>query len=318
MFMSRKTMVAFPQRVILSSSEKEKLTETEEGLKKELAEEETSSSSSDSDSGSDSEEEKDSKNEPELAIRTRAEFPRQDSVFSKNVPVKVWILPKESLPQKHDKEYVVKKKPCGTETDASHIKHVKSSKTSVSHKTVKLKARDPNKKSTPKADQQKLVVEPREGESRDLTDVTLKSRYLEKKSIGTKAAAAQLKAPSVIQEDRKQKLISRGKEKKVKGVQKSEAEEITTPKLQEVASESTVLVASTTAKEEIIHEAGVQAGENSIAVEAAQPAPEEFDNSTYKNLQHHDYDIYTFADSNVVLSKFRQPQPSSGRPSPRH
>ncbi|XP_025891940.1 NADH dehydrogenase [ubiquinone] flavoprotein 3, mitochondrial isoform X2 [Nothoprocta perdicaria] len=51
---------------------------------------------------------------------------------------------------------------------------------------------------------------------------------------------------------------------------------------------------------------------------AAQPAPEEFDSSTYKNLQHHDYDIYTFADSNVLLSKFRQPQPSSGRPSPRH
>ncbi|XP_056183292.1 NADH dehydrogenase [ubiquinone] flavoprotein 3, mitochondrial isoform X2 [Falco biarmicus] len=51
---------------------------------------------------------------------------------------------------------------------------------------------------------------------------------------------------------------------------------------------------------------------------AAQPAPEEFDNSTYKNLQHHEYNIYTFADSVAVLSKFRQPQPSSGRPSPRH
>ncbi|XP_035171780.1 NADH dehydrogenase [ubiquinone] flavoprotein 3, mitochondrial isoform X2 [Oxyura jamaicensis] len=51
---------------------------------------------------------------------------------------------------------------------------------------------------------------------------------------------------------------------------------------------------------------------------AAQPDPEEFDNSTYKNLQHHEYNIYTFVDSVVVLSKFRQPQPSSGRPSPRH
>ncbi|KAM6098516.1 NADH dehydrogenase [ubiquinone] flavoprotein 3, mitochondrial isoform 2-T2 [Theristicus caerulescens] len=51
---------------------------------------------------------------------------------------------------------------------------------------------------------------------------------------------------------------------------------------------------------------------------AAEPAPEEFDNSTYKNLQHHEYNIYTFADSVAVLSKFRQPQPSSGRPSPRH
>lgn len=51
---------------------------------------------------------------------------------------------------------------------------------------------------------------------------------------------------------------------------------------------------------------------------AAEPAPEEFDNSTYKNLQHHEYNTYTFVDSVAVLSKFRQPQPSSGRPSPRH
>ncbi|XP_068277937.1 NADH dehydrogenase [ubiquinone] flavoprotein 3, mitochondrial isoform X1 [Nyctibius grandis] len=51
---------------------------------------------------------------------------------------------------------------------------------------------------------------------------------------------------------------------------------------------------------------------------AGEPAPEEFDNSTYKNLQHHEYNTYTFVDSVVVLSKFRQPQPSSGRPSPRH
>ncbi|KAM9246033.1 NADH dehydrogenase [ubiquinone] flavoprotein 3, mitochondrial isoform 4-T5 [Leptosomus discolor] len=51
---------------------------------------------------------------------------------------------------------------------------------------------------------------------------------------------------------------------------------------------------------------------------AGEPAPEELDNSTYQNLQHHEYNIYTFVDSVVVLSKFRQPQPSSGRPSPRH
>ncbi|XP_076210739.1 NADH dehydrogenase [ubiquinone] flavoprotein 3, mitochondrial isoform X3 [Aptenodytes patagonicus] len=51
---------------------------------------------------------------------------------------------------------------------------------------------------------------------------------------------------------------------------------------------------------------------------AAEPAPEEFDNSTYKNLQHHEYNTYTFVDSVAVLSKFRQPQPSSGRLSPRH
>ncbi|XP_067154423.1 NADH dehydrogenase [ubiquinone] flavoprotein 3, mitochondrial isoform X2 [Apteryx mantelli] len=322
MFMSRKTVVAFPQRVILSSLEEEKLIATEGGLRKELAEEETSSSSSDSDSSSDSEEEKDDDNDPEVAIKTRVEFPRRDSIFSGNVTVKVSMLPEENLPQKHHKEYVAKKKPCRAETDVSPIKQVKFSKTSINHKTLKSEARDPNIKSTPKeADQQKLALEPCVEESRDLTDVTLKSSSLGEKPIGTQAAATQLKALSVTQGEKKQELISREKEKKVKEVQKSKAEEITAPKLQEETSESTMPVTGTTAKEEIIHEAGVQAGERSTIAEtttAAQPAPEEFDNSTYKNLQHHEYDIYTFVDSDVVLSKFRQPQPSSGRPSPRH
>uniref|UniRef100_A0A8C5KK86 NADH dehydrogenase [ubiquinone] flavoprotein 3, mitochondrial n=1 Tax=Jaculus jaculus TaxID=51337 RepID=A0A8C5KK86_JACJA len=45
---------------------------------------------------------------------------------------------------------------------------------------------------------------------------------------------------------------------------------------------------------------------------------EPFDNTSYKNLQHHDYTTYTFLDLNLDLSKFRMPQPSSGRESPRH
>ncbi|XP_003359029.4 NADH dehydrogenase [ubiquinone] flavoprotein 3, mitochondrial isoform X1 [Sus scrofa] len=50
----------------------------------------------------------------------------------------------------------------------------------------------------------------------------------------------------------------------------------------------------------------------------AAAAAEPFDNSTYRNLQHHEYSTYTFLDLNVELSKFRMPQPSSGRQSPRH
>ncbi|XP_059767570.1 NADH dehydrogenase [ubiquinone] flavoprotein 3, mitochondrial-like [Balaenoptera ricei] len=49
----------------------------------------------------------------------------------------------------------------------------------------------------------------------------------------------------------------------------------------------------------------------------ATPA-ELFDNTTYKNLQHHDYSTYTFLDLNLELSKFRMLQPSSGGESPRH
>uniref|UniRef100_A0AAQ5XNC4 NADH dehydrogenase [ubiquinone] flavoprotein 3, mitochondrial n=1 Tax=Amphiprion ocellaris TaxID=80972 RepID=A0AAQ5XNC4_AMPOC len=55
------------------------------------------------------------------------------------------------------------------------------------------------------------------------------------------------------------------------------------------------------------------------AITAAHVEPEEhFDNSTYKNYQHHSYTPYTFADLDVEMAKFRLPQPSSGRPSPRH
>ncbi|KAE8620874.1 hypothetical protein XENTR_v10004606 [Xenopus tropicalis] len=43
-----------------------------------------------------------------------------------------------------------------------------------------------------------------------------------------------------------------------------------------------------------------------------------FDNSKYQNLQHYGYTPYTFVDSDLELSKVRLPQPSSGRPSPRH
>ncbi|NXW61835.1 NDUV3 dehydrogenase, partial [Eurystomus gularis] len=322
MFMSRKTVVAFPQRVVVSSLEEENLTTpaTEGGMRKELVEEDTSSSSSsDSDSSSDSEEENGDDDDSEAATKTKAEFPRRDSTFSENIAVKASMLAKENLSQKSHKEYVAKKKPGKTETDVSPIKQVAFSKTLVSHETSKSKARDSKVKSAPKeADQQKLVLQSHVVESQDLTGVTHKSDYLEEKSIGTQVAAIQLKASSGAQEVKKQKLLSRGEETKVKKAQGSEAGEVTAPKLEEETSESTVLVMGTTAKEETIQETGVQAGERSTIEAAAQPAPEEFDNSTYKNLQHHEYNIYTFVDSVVILSKFRQPQPSSGRPSPRH
>ncbi|OPJ69779.1 NADH dehydrogenase [ubiquinone] flavoprotein 3, mitochondrial [Patagioenas fasciata monilis] len=320
MFMSRKTVVAFPQRVVVSSVKEENLTTaaTEGGLRKELVEEETSSSSSsDSDSSSDSEEENDGS---EFAIKTKVEFPRRDSIFSENIAVKVSMVAKENLSQKSRKEYVTKKKLRKTETDVSPTKQVTFPKTAVSREMSKSEARDPKVKSTPKkASQQKLVLEPDMVESQDLSSVTHKSDYLDKTSVGTQVAAIQLKASSVTQKDKNQKLVSRGEEKKVKKAQESEV--VSAHKLEEETSPSTMLVTGTTAKEETIQEAGVQTGEGSTIEEtpaAAEPAPEEFDNSTYKNLQHHEYNIYTFADSVVGLSKFRQPQPSSGRPSPRH
>lgn len=45
---------------------------------------------------------------------------------------------------------------------------------------------------------------------------------------------------------------------------------------------------------------------------------EPFDNTTYKNLQHHNYTPYTFLDLNLNLLKFKLPQSSSRQESPCH
>ncbi|XP_028992214.1 cell surface glycoprotein 1 [Betta splendens] len=66
-------------------------------------------------------------------------------------------------------------------------------------------------------------------------------------------------------------------------------------------------------------QAEFQAEPSPEAAAVPPPEPEEpFDNSTYKNYQHHSYTPYTFVDQDVEMAKFRLPQPSSGRPSPRH
>ncbi|NXU46420.1 NDUV3 dehydrogenase, partial [Drymodes brunneopygia] len=312
MSMARKTEVGFPQRGVVSSHEGENLTTraTGGGLRKELVEEQTSSSS-ESDSSSDSEDENvDSK----VAFKTKVEFPRREPIFSESIAAKASMVAKEQLSQKSLKEYRMKKLPRKPEINVSLVKQVKFRKTSVSQETSKSKARDPKVKSTPKG--QKLVLEPHVVKNPDLPDVTHKSDQVEEKSIGTQVAAIQLKASAVTQEDKKQKLASRAEKEKVKEAQELEAK--TAPEV-EATSSSTVLVMGTMAKEKTTQEAGGQAGESSTTEETtAQSAPEEFDNSTYKNLQHHEYHTFTFHDYIAVLAKYRQPQPSSGRPSPRH
>ncbi|NXS02840.1 NDUV3 dehydrogenase, partial [Oxylabes madagascariensis] len=318
---SRKTEVAFPQQGVVSSHEKENLTRpaTGGGLRKKLAAEQTSSSSSsESDSSSDSEDE--NVDDSKVAIKTKVEFPRRYPIFSENIAIQASMVAKEKLSQKSLKEYGIKKLPRKPEINVSSVKQIKFSKSSVSQETSKPKARDPRArdpkvKSTPK--EQKLVLEPRELRSLDLTDISRKSDHVEEKSIGTQRAAMQLKASAVTREHKKQNLVSKGEKEEVKKAQELKAKEVTAPKVEETSG-STMLVMGTTAKEST-QEAGVQAGESSkIEEPTGEPAPEELDNSTYKNLQHHEYHTFTFHDYVAVLAKYRQPQPSSGRPSPRH
>ncbi|XP_051939004.1 serine-rich adhesin for platelets isoform X2 [Hippocampus zosterae] len=57
--------------------------------------------------------------------------------------------------------------------------------------------------------------------------------------------------------------------------------------------------------------------EESATMVHAEPE-DTFDNSLYRNYEHHSYSTYTFADMDVEMAKYRLPQPTSGRPSPRH
>ncbi|XP_014349888.1 nucleolar and coiled-body phosphoprotein 1 [Latimeria chalumnae] len=89
----------------------------------------------------------------------------------------------------------------------------------------------------------------------------------------------------------------------------------------EIVSEEKTPVLTAEVSEEIFPETVAQSEPKDAPQEeeaAAAPTEQEFDISTYKNLQHHDYNTYTFLDLDLELSKSRLPQPSSGRESPRH
>ncbi|XP_060784868.1 clumping factor A [Neoarius graeffei] len=73
----------------------------------------------------------------------------------------------------------------------------------------------------------------------------------------------------------------------------------------------------TDAEEVVTAEPEVAAAPEEAAPEP-EPEPEPFDNTTYKNLQHHSYSTYTFMDMDVEMAKHRLPQPSTGRSSPKH
>ncbi|XP_075398377.1 NADH dehydrogenase [ubiquinone] flavoprotein 3, mitochondrial isoform X2 [Tenrec ecaudatus] len=94
----------------------------------------------------------------------------------------------------------------------------------------------------------------------------------------------------------------------------------TVPAPDEDAFDDKIAVLNSEAPSERLQDSTTQSADPD-RIQEAEPAAapaKPFDNTTYKNLQHHDYNEYTFLDLNLDLSKFRMPQPSSGRESPRH
>ncbi|KAM9037090.1 uncharacterized protein LOC100919666 [Sarcophilus harrisii] len=94
--------------------------------------------------------------------------------------------------------------------------------------------------------------------------------------------------------------------------------EASLPQTKEDILEENMSAENTDTKEEVeAFQGGAVQLKNQVNIPDRESA-EAFDNSTYKNLQHHNYNSYTFLDFNLDLLKFRLPQPSSGRESPRH
>ncbi|KAL8190465.1 UNVERIFIED_CONTAM: hypothetical protein K2H54_054583 [Gekko kuhli] len=131
-------------------------------------------------------------------------------------------------------------------------------------------------------------------------------------------------APSKLSKTQQQSMMTqsvRQEESAARGAQDAESQGRGTMEVQEELLNDAAHVVETTMKEEITLETGIQDEEQSIEQEvkaAVETAQEAIDISAYKNLQHHEYTPFTFVNYDVELSKFRLPQPSSGRVSPRH
>uniref|UniRef100_A0A665W0J2 NADH:ubiquinone oxidoreductase subunit V3 n=1 Tax=Echeneis naucrates TaxID=173247 RepID=A0A665W0J2_ECHNA len=125
------------------------------------------------------------------------------------------------------------------------------------------------------------------------------------KALGGAAAAAEVAAKAIGDETIPAGLVAEAAEVAANGPLPLQCAEMLVdpaPCIGEVAGE------------ELQGEAPMEPLEDPAAVQSDEP----FDSSTYKNYQHHNYTPYTFADLDVEMAKFRLPQPSSGRPSPRH
>ncbi|XP_054829531.1 NADH dehydrogenase [ubiquinone] flavoprotein 3, mitochondrial [Eublepharis macularius] len=134
-------------------------------------------------------------------------------------------------------------------------------------------------------------------------------------------------APNKLCETQQQSVMTHGlnllsqEENAARGVQEAEAHKRAGMEVQEKLFNDTTTGVEATMKQEITLETGIQTEQQSTATgvkAAVETAQEATDISTYKNLQHHEYTPFTFVDYDVELSKFRLPQPSSGKISPQH
>ncbi|XP_076975116.1 NADH dehydrogenase [ubiquinone] flavoprotein 3, mitochondrial isoform X1 [Tamandua tetradactyla] len=366
-FLSRKTSVAFPQKV--SSPFRKQCSESETRQKSRETAGASSSSSSSSSSDSESDEEGQASGVgPRVASKARGRFPEPEASapsFENRTPKAVTPTKEKSRSPKPRADYVYPETPHRPETEGSTGQRVEGKKDAKPRTAIpKPEAGgDFLKQNINEKQLQKIGrLNKRDKESHKPVEVKnlpgLAESGLSTQSsghagpavlTGEATAGTRLQAASsATRRDNLEKQVPEPNRKVASpffreensgmqvGIGKSKGafqtkedvleDQVPEGNVETVPDKSNDLLAekipglSLEEKGEIIEdsatEVGDQVGTQAMA-EAAAPA-EPFDISTYKNLQHHEYSTYTFLDLNLNLSKFRMPQPSSGRESPRH
>ncbi|XP_077198922.1 NADH dehydrogenase [ubiquinone] flavoprotein 3, mitochondrial [Paroedura picta] len=356
-FWANKTLVTFPQRTSLPSLEREPGFSSAGGSNEKTDEESSSSSSSESDSSSDEEDnvikdtlktkvafpgrDPSSSEEKKVKGETASEqqFPqrqKEDSAHEKRLysPIitesqfkeKGIVSPRKDPMSSKAKTVKVKTSKQQFPTPESNHDPPYSARTTeplIKEKQVYQTTGD-------KLMQSELV--------QHAMKQTSKETHLKAMDLGINPAesprptANQLEtsvhetAPSKLSKIQQQSMttqdltLPRQEESAARGAQDAKSQR-GTMEVQEELLDDAAPVVETTMKEGITLETEIQEEEQSITQDiqaAVETAQEAIDISTYKNLQHHEYTPFTFVNYDVELSKFRLPQPSSGRGSPRY
>ncbi|XP_004452804.1 NADH dehydrogenase [ubiquinone] flavoprotein 3, mitochondrial isoform X1 [Dasypus novemcinctus] len=348
-FLSRKTLVEFPQKV----SDSEPLQKS-----REVVDESSSSSSSSSDSESDEEGGASGAGGPRVASKATGGFPQSEasSKTGTSAEEKCWSQKTHVDRTCLEKPHQPKKK--GTTT--KQLEGGKNAKPKTATPTSKVDE-DFLKQNVKEKQLQKIVrVNKGDKESHKPADVKRSADHSEPGLSSpsgrpapavlteeTRRAGRQLRATPETREENLEKQVPGPKGKLTSPLFKKEnlGTQVELGKSKEASPTKEILedqgpvgdsktvpvnnkepfdektpVLSLEEKGKIIQDSAAEAGDQAgtqATVKAAAPA-EPFDNTTYKNLQHHAYSTFTFLDLNLELSKFRMPQPSSGRESPRH
>ncbi|XP_028623800.1 NADH dehydrogenase [ubiquinone] flavoprotein 3, mitochondrial isoform X2 [Grammomys surdaster] len=357
--LSRKTLVAFPQKVMPPPQAWGSDSEARRHVKKVTGDSSSSSSSSSSDSDSDGEE-RDSDVGPPVASKGKAEFSKPEASHPlKNGAPKIKVSAKEKAKvQKPHTDVTYPEKSLQPKKKGTFTKPVEDSKETrskpltsrpQSSETLEQNMKEEPQQGKPRPDKTgKESTKPSEAEgilpghkrTRVSTQPTrgpmpttqtgeASAEHPPATAPGTGARHPELKVPEPEWKTTSPLVRKESLEKQVpEGCAQAVETTLEDPKL--VRYPETVPVQEKDASEEstrplLEEKLQVAAGEappTDAGTPQEAPAdtqePEPTDTTTYKNLQHHDYSTYTFLDLNMELSKFRLPQPSSGRESPRH